>query len=217
MKELRIMLVDDHALFRKALRDVIAMEDDMSVVAEATDGRQAIEIAARIKPDLILMDVNLPVCDGIEATRVISGQLDSVSIVMLTVSSLDEHLFEAVKAGAIGYLTKNVSPEALIRDIRGVRDGEAPLSRVMTAKILHSFHEGSKTQTVSRESNITRREDEILQLLAEGARDREIAEKLGIAENTVKKHVQNILRKLHVNNRTAAAAAAASMDRKQRG
>jgi two-component system NarL family response regulator len=216
MSELKIMLVDDHALFRKALRDVISMEEDMSVVAEATDGMQAIEMAAKIQPDLILMDVNLPVLDGIEATRAISKQSDSISIVMLTVSSLDEHLFEAIKAGAIGYLTKNVSPEALIRNVRGVRDGEAPLSRGMTAKILNSFREDSKARDTNRENNITRREGEILELLAEGARDKDIAEQLGIAENTVKKHVQNILRKLHVNNRTAAAAAAASMNRKQR-
>lgn len=214
---MKIMLVDDHALFRKALRDVITMEEDMSVVAEATNGVQAIEMAAKIKPDLILMDVNLPVLDGIEATRTISKQFDSISIVMLTVSSLDEHLFEAIKAGAIGYLTKNVSPEALIRNVRGVRDGETPLSRGMTAKILNSFREDSKAKATNRDNNITRRESEILELLAEGARDREIAQRLGIAENTVKKHVQNILRKLHVKNRTAAAAAAAAnMNRKPR-
>src|SRR5659263_208212 len=136
MNKLNIMLVDDHALFRKGLRDIIVLQEDMRVVAEAVDGRQAIEMAVRVQPDLILMDVNLPVCDGIEATRAISERLESVKIVMLTVSSLDEHLFEAVKAGAIGYVTKNVSPEALMRNIRGVREGEAPLSRAMTAKIL---------------------------------------------------------------------------------
>jgi DNA-binding NarL/FixJ family response regulator len=215
MNKLNIMLVDDHALFRKGLRDVIALQEDMRVVAEAVDGRQAIEMAVRAQPDLILMDVNLPGCDGIEATRAISERLESVKIVMLTVSSLDEHLFEAVKAGAIGYVTKNVSPEALIRNIRGVREGEAPLSRAMTAKILESFRAEKKVKAANRENSITKREAEILELLAQGARDREIAEQLGIAENTVKKHVQNILRKLHVNNRTAAAAAAASLAREK--
>lgn len=215
MNKLNIMLVDDHALFRKGLRDIIVLQEDMRVVAEAVDGRQAIEMAVRVQPDLILMDVNLPVCDGIEATRAISERLESVKIVMLTVSSLDEHLFEAVKAGAIGYVTKNVSPEALMRNIRGVREGEAPLSRAMTAKILESFRAEKKVKVVNRENSITRREAEILELLAQGARDREIAEQLGIAENTVKKHVHNILRKLHVNNRTAAAAAAASLVREK--
>lgn len=215
MNKLNIMLVDDHALFRKGLRDLIALQEDMRVVAEAVDGRQAIEMAVRVQPDLILMDVNLPVCDGIEATRAISERLESVKIVMLTVSSLDEDLFEAVKAGAIGYVTKNVSPEALMRNIRGVREGEAPLSRAMTAKILESFRAEKKVKVVNRENSITRREAEILELLAQGARDREIAEQLGIAENTVKKHVHNILRKLHVNNRTAAAAAAASLVREK--
>lgn len=215
MNKLNIMLVDDHALFRKGLRDIIVLQEDMRVVAEAVDGRQAIEMAVRVQPDLILMDVNLPVCDGIEATRAISERLESVKIVMLTVSSLDEHLFEAVKAGAIGYVTKNVSPEALMRNIRSVREGEAPLSRAMTAKILESFRAEKKVKVVNRENSITRREAEILELLAQGARDREIAEQLGIAENTVKKHVHNILRKLHVNNRTAAAAAAASLVREK--
>lgn len=215
MNKLNIMLVDDHALFLKGLRDIIALQEDMRVVAEAVDGRQAIEMAVRVQPDLILMDVNLPVCDGIEATRAISERLESVKIVMLTVSSLDEHLFEAVKAGAIGYVTKNVSPEALMRNIRGVREGEAPLSRAMTAKILESFRAEKKVKAVNRENFITKREAEILELLAQGARDREIAEQLGIAENTVKKHVHNILRKLHVNNRTAAAAAAASLVREK--
>ena len=215
MNKLNIMLVDDHALFRKGLRDIIVLQEDMRVVAEAVDGRQAIEMAVRVQPDLILMDVNLPVCDGIEATRAISERLESVKIVMLTVSSLDEHLFEAVKAGAIGYVTKNVSPEALMRNIRGVREGEAPLSRAMTAKILESLRAEKKVKVVNRENSITRREAEILELLAQGARDREIAEQLGIAQNTVKKHVHNILRKLHVNNRTAAAAAAASLVREK--
>lgn len=201
---MKIMLVDDDPLFRDGLRDIIAMEDDMMVVAEATDGRQAIEMAVSVRPDIILMDVSLPRIDGIEAARVISGRLASVNIIMLTVSNLDKHLFGAVKAGAVGYVTKNVSSEALIRNIRGVREGEAPLSRVMTAKILNSFREDARKKTVKRKNNITSREAEILELLAEGARDRDIAEKLGIAENTAKKHMQNILRKLHVNNRSAA-------------
>ncbi|MFA5802284.1 MAG: response regulator transcription factor [Thermoleophilia bacterium] len=205
MSNMNIMLVDDHALFRKGLRDLISLEDDMRVVAEAVNGSEAIKKAMMIKPDLILMDVNLPGVDGIEATRAISERLESVKIVMLTVSSLDEHLFEAIKAGAIGYLTKNVSPEGLIRNLRGIKDGEAPLSRSMTTKILDSFRDDGARKSIRPDSSITRREAEILELLAEGARDKEIAEKLDIAENTVKKHVQNILRKLHVNNRTAAA------------
>lgn len=205
MSNMNIMLVDDHALFRKGLRDLISLEDDMRVVAEAVNGSEAIKKAMMIKPDLILMDVNLPGIDGIEATRAISERLESVKIVMLTVSSLDEHLFEAIKAGAMGYLTKNVSPEGLIRNLRGIKDGEAPLSRSMTTKILDSFRDDGARKSIRPDSSITRREAEILELLAEGARDKEIAEKLDIAENTVKKHVQNILRKLHVNNRTAAA------------
>ena len=155
MDKLKIMLVDEHALFRKGLRDVIDLEDDMMVVAEAADGRQAIEMAIRVKPDIILMDVNLPGYDGIEVTRTISGRLSSVSIIMLTVSRLDRHLFDAIRAGAIGYVTKDVSPEALIRNIRGVRGGEAPISRIMTTRILNSFREDTKEKIVKRENKIT--------------------------------------------------------------
>ena len=175
----KIMLVDDHALFRKGLRDVIALQEDMRVVAEAVDGRQAIEMAVRAQPDLILMDVNLPGCDGIEATRAISGRLESVKIVMLTVSSLDEHLFEAVKAGAIGYVTKNVSPRRVHATSAGSgKRGAAP--RAMTAKIWKASAP-KKVKAADRENSITKREAEILELLAQGARDREIAEQLGIA------------------------------------
>lgn len=212
MSRLGIMIVDDHALFRKGLRDVIEEEDDMEVVAEAADGKQAVELALKVKPGIILMDVNLPGSDGIEATRTIAAQLDSTRIVMLTVSSLDEHLFEAIKAGAIGYLTKNVSPEGLVRTIRGVREGEAPLSHAMTAKILEHFRSSEpQVKAPEPESSLTDREAEILELLVEGARDKEIAECLCISLHTVKKHVQNILRKLHVKNRAAAAAAASIM------
>lgn len=209
---LGIMIVDDHALFRKGLKDVIVEEEDMELLAEAIDGKQAVELALKVRPDIILMDVNLPGSDGIEATRAITGRLEATKVVMLTVSSLDEHLFEAIKAGAIGYLTKNVSPEGLIRTIRGVRDGEAPLSRSMTAKILEHFQSGEPQVKIPEpENSLTDREAEILELLVEGAKDKEIAECLCISLHTVKKHVQNILRKLHVKNRAAAAAAAAIM------
>lgn len=209
---LGIMIVDDHALFRKGLKDVIVEDEDMELLAEAADSRQAVELALKVRPDIILMDVNLPGGDGIEATRAITGQLEMTKVVMLTVSSLDEHLFEAIKAGAIGYLTKNVSPEGLMRTIRGVRDGEAPLSRSMTAKILDHFRSGEQQVKIKEpESSLTDREAEILELLVEGAKDKEIAECLCISLHTVKKHVQNILRKLHVKNRAAAAAAASIM------
>lgn len=210
MTPVRVMIVDDHALFRKGLRDILAEEHDMTVVGEAADGNQAIELAPKVRPDVILMDVNLPEVDGIEATRVISAELDAAKIVMLTVSSLDEHLFEAIKAGAFGYLTKNVTPEEIISTIRAVMEGEAPLSPGMTAKILEHFRLSEKAR-VQPSSNLTGRESEILRLLAQGARDKEIADQLGISVHTVKKHVQNILRKLHVKNRTEAAAAASAI------
>jgi DNA-binding NarL/FixJ family response regulator len=201
------MIVDDHALFRKGIREVIAAQEDMEVIAEAVDGQQAVDLALRIMPDIILMDLNLlPGFDGIEATRAISSRLDSCKIIMLTVSSREDHIFEAIKAGAIGYLIKDVSTNGLLQTLRGVREGEAPLSRVMTAKILESFRTSPWKHEIKPGDNITRRETEILGLLAEGAKDREIAERLDISEHTVKKHVQNILRKLHVKNRTAAAA-----------
>lgn len=203
---IRVMLVDDHVFWRHGLRQIIDAEPDMKVVAEASDGMEAQSKALFHHPDVILMDIQMPKVNGVEATRTVSAQLPDVRIVMLTVSDTDENLFESIKAGAVGFLTKDVSPEALTIAIRETAGGESTLSPFIAARMVKYIQRGGPEQTRKPPANLTEREDEILRLIARGARDREIAEQLFISESTVKKHVQNVLRKLHARNRVEAVS-----------
>jgi DNA-binding NarL/FixJ family response regulator len=217
----RILIVDDHTFFRRGLRDVLNEEQEMEVVAEAGDGHQAEQLVRRLLPhglDLVLMDIEMPGMDGIEATRAILASDASLPVIMLTISSTDHDLFEAMLAGAAGFLSKSLSPAALVRTLRDFRDfGALPMSRSMAARVLAFFqhygadapvtettHQG--TATGGDTPQLTPREREVLELIASGYRDREIAGRLIVAETTVKKHVQSILRKLAAQNRTHAAA-----------
>ena len=212
---LQVLLVDDHDAYRHAIAEAINAEDDMCVVAEAADGEQAVWLAQYLWPsrlDLVLMDIEMPRLDGIAATARIVASHPELPIIMLTVSDLDEHLFNAIRFGAVGYLRKTVSPEALVRCLRDFhRDNALPMSRVMARKVLAYFQE--RRAHVPHEpaldvslTPLSPREHEVLELVARGARDRDIAEQLIIAERTVKKHVESILRKLHARNRAEAAA-----------
>ena len=208
MEPIRVLLVDDHALFRKGLASLIEPLEDMEVVGEAGDGREALERARELMPDLILMDIQMPGWDGLKATQLIKEEMPYVKIVMLTVSDDDKDLFEAIKQGAQGYLLKNLSPEELFELLRGVYRGEAPISHLTAARILDEFARLAQKETwvPIAGNNITPREKEVLQLVAQGATNKEIASQLFIAENTVKNHLRNILAKLHVQNRVQAAA-----------
>ena len=203
---IRVMLVDDHVFWRHGLRQIIDAEDDMKVVAEASEGQEAIRKLANATPDVILMDINMPRMSGVEATRTIAQQNSDVRIVMLTVTDTDENLFESIKAGALGFLTKDISPEGLTKAIRETMEGEATLSPFIAARMVRYIQQGGLPQEAKTTANLTEREDEILRLIARGARDREIAEQLFISESTVKKHVQNVLRKLHARNRVEAVS-----------
>lgn len=200
----RVMLVDDHVFWRRGVRQIIDAEDDMTVVGEASDGEEGLRVANSSRPDVILMDVNMPRMNGVEATRAIAADQPDARIVMLTVSDTDENLFESIKAGAIGFLTKDVSPELLTKAIRDTMQGEASLSPFIAGRVVKYIQRGGPDQQPQAPTNLTEREDEILRLIAQGARDREIAEQLFISESTVKKHVQNVLRKLHARNRVEA-------------
>jgi two-component system, NarL family, nitrate/nitrite response regulator NarL len=206
-KPTRLLLVDDHVLFRKGMASLFADNPEIEVVGEAGDGREAIEKCLELKPDLILMDVHMPGCDGLEATKVIKQERPSTRVVMLTVSDDDEYLFEAIKAGAQGYLLKNMAPEELFDLLRGVIQGEAAITRSMAWKVLEEYaHQGKKlAEPVAPKSNLTAREREVLELVIDGASNREIAAKLVISESTVKNHLHNILEKLHLQNRVQAA------------
>ncbi|MBI4318904.1 MAG: response regulator transcription factor [Chloroflexi bacterium] len=207
MNPIRVLLADDHVLFRKGVLSMMASQSDLLVVGEANDGAEALDKARELMPDVILMDIHMPGHDGLEATRLIKEELPYVRIVMLTVSDDEQDLFEAIKAGASGYLLKNLEPEELFEQIRGAARGEAAISRMTAAKILSEF--GRQTARTSESSTrkdiLTDREKEVLQLVITGATNKEIGNALFISENTVKNHLCNILGKLHLENRIQAA------------
>ena len=208
VEPMRVLLVDDHALFRKGLASLIDTLEDMEVVGEAGGGREALERARELMPDLILMDIQMPGWNGLKAARLIKEEMPYVKIVMLTISDKEEDLFEAIKNGAEGYLLKDIEPEELIGLLRGVYRGEAPISRQTAAAILGEFARLAQKETwvPIAGDGITPREREVLQLVAQGATNKKIASQLFIAENTVKNHLRNILAKLHLENRVQAAA-----------
>jgi DNA-binding NarL/FixJ family response regulator len=205
---MRILLVDDHALFRSGVAGLLRQQAGFQVVGEAEDGAEALEKARELMPDVILMDVYMPGMGGLEATRRIKEVLPYVKIVMLTVSEEDKDVFDAVKAGAHGYLVKKIEPEAFFRTLRGVFRGQAPISRTTAAKILAEFARQARRGPgdASPEGRLSPREQEVLELLTKGATNKEIAASLGISNNTVKNHLKNILEKLHLQNRVQAAA-----------
>ena len=210
MTRYRLLLVDDHALFREGLAGIIGAQPYMEVVGEADDGLEAFVKAEELKPDLILMDVQMPGMDGLEATRQIKQILPKTIIVMLTVRDDDEKLFEAIKNGAQGYLLKDIRSQNLLEMLRGALRGEAALSSSLAGRMLSEFRRLSKGGIPEKEddSGLTEREQQVLLHAAQGATDKEIAVALTISLNTVKTHIRNILAKLHVRTRREAARVA---------
>jgi DNA-binding NarL/FixJ family response regulator len=207
MEPLRILLVDDHVLFRKGIASLLAVRQDITIVGEASDGDEAVILAEQTMPDVILMDVNMPRQNGIETVKIIKREMPHIQIVMLTVSDDDNDLFEAIKSGAKGYLLKNLEPLELYGMLDRLRQGEAPISGAMAAKILREFRQPEYTQGKENQpvDELTTREIEVLEQVVTGASNKEIADTLHITENTVKIHLRNILEKLHVQNRIQAA------------
>ena len=204
-----LLLVDDHLLFREGLQNIVARWDDAQVIGEASNGMEALRLARELLPDIVLMDISMPVLDGVEATRRITRELPSVNVVILTSSEEEKDLFEAVKGGACGYVLKNTPSRKLHDLLRGVMRGESPIAGVMATKILNEFNRPWETQTQGAfEANIeplTEREREVLVLLAQGLSNKLIGVELHLSENTVKKYLHNIMEKLHLNNRVEAA------------
>ena len=218
MTRYRVLLADDHALFREGLAGIIASQPDMEVVGEANDGLEAVVKAEALRPDLVLMDVQMPALDGIGAARQVREKLPDAIIVMLTVRDDDEKLFEALKSGAQGYLLKDIQSKEMLAMLRGALKGEAALSPHMAGRVLKEFRRiGTRLSAHSWEEEndeelveLTKRELEALTIAARGASDKEIAEELVISIHTVKSHMRNILSKLHVNTRREAAKVAKS-------
>jgi DNA-binding NarL/FixJ family response regulator len=209
VRPIRVLLVDDHPLFRQGLAHLLERKGGFAIVGEANDGADAVQCATKLRPDVVLMDVHMPRMNGIEAARAIAAKLPETRIVMLTVSDEDRNLFEAIKAGAHGYVLKTSEPDALVALLRGVVRGEAGVSRVTAARILKAFaNHGSHPRDAARGEDLTPREREVLQLLVSGRTNKEIGGALDIAENTVKNHLKNVLAKLHTDNRVQAVAVA---------
>jgi DNA-binding NarL/FixJ family response regulator len=203
--KIRVLVADDHALFRRALAAVFADEADVELVGEASDGEEAIRKASELAPDVILMDVRMPKVLGIDAARQIKADQPATKIVMLTVSDDEEDLFEAIKAGASGYLLKEVDPAEIAAALRQINEGHSLLSPAVASKLVSEFAAISKRadERASRPT-LTDRELEVLRLAADGLTNRQIGRRLQISENTVKNHIRNILEKLHLHSRMEA-------------
>lgn len=209
MKKIRILLADDHQLFREGLATILNAQPDFEVIGEASDGLEVLIKARELNPELILMDIGMPVCDGLEATQKIKAELPDITIVMLTVRDEDEKLFTAIKSGAQGYLLKSIRSRELLAMLRGAVRGEAAITPALGGRMLEEFRNLSKqTQNnIPPEETValTQREQEVLGLVAEGATDKEIADKLMLSIHTVKSHMRNVLAKLHLSHRHEAA------------
>ncbi len=205
---IRIFLCDDHKLFRQGVRKLLELEKDIKIVGEANNGVEMLEMLKKTKPDVILMDIGMPDMDGVSATYKVKKMLPRVDVIILTVYQDEPHIFQAIKAGAKGYLLKDVSIDEVLEAIRRVCKGEALIQPVIATKVLKEFVmlDKRKIRGGNRFSyGLTEREKDVLRLIALGGTNKEIASKLGIREKTVKNHIANIFQTLHVNNRTQAA------------
>jgi DNA-binding NarL/FixJ family response regulator len=218
----RLIIADDEALIREGIQAMLESEPDLEVVGEATNGQEALELCRKLCPDLVLMDVRMPVMDGLEATRKIKRECPGTSVLMVTTHESSDYLFEAIKAGAAGYILKNVTKPQLSDDIRRTLGGESPLNQELAIEMLQRFavEEESHTERLSKpeepsgqllDESLTDRELEVLPLLASGLTNREIARRLVISPGTVKHHVRHIASKLGVSDRTQAAVRAVEL------
>jgi len=201
---IRVGLVDDDALIREGLRMILDQADGIDVVASGCDGLQAVRLAREQALDLMLVDIRMPNLDGIEATRQITAQPNAPRIVILTTFELDEYVFQALRAGASGFLLKRTEPEKLVEAIRVVAAGEALLSPSVTRRLIDEFSKRPASVSPQRLSELTEREREVLVCIAKGLSNQELAEQLFIADNTVKTHVKRILTKLGARDRAQA-------------
>jgi len=206
---MRVLIVDDHALVRSGIASLL-MANDIEVVGEASGGLESVEKTVRLRPDIVLMDIKMPGCNGLQATKLIKAQMPQAKIVMLTAFDDDEDLFEAMKNGAAGYILKNVKAEEFIGLLSSVMRGEVAVSPWIASKIIKDLFQDPKRLTAkSTDSDLTAREEEVLRLVAGGSANKEIAFSLSISENTVKYHLRNIMEKLNFKNRAQMAAYAA--------
>src|SRR5512133_560576 len=209
MNRIRLVVVDDHALFRKGLVSLLEEMPDFLVVGEAANGQEALPVIERVQPDIVLLDINMPVLDGIQTLGAIRKSYPGQKVLMLTISQNDEDLINAIVSGANGYVLKNTEPDILHNIILQVATGNSVLSPEITAKVLQAVR---RSQTDRSRGLLSDREVEVLKCLARGQTTAQIANVLFISENTVKTHIRHILEKMEVNNRAEAVARAAQLD-----
>ncbi len=204
---IRLLLCDDHAMFRQGLRSILETEDDFRIIGEASTGREAVRYALETRPDVVLMDIQMPELDGVAATKAVLAEQPDAKVIILTMYRQDKYVFEAIKVGARGYLLKDADANDLIDAIRRVAAGETLLNAEMAASILDEFRKvGELPEHPDHKiSELTEREEDILRLLAQGASNQEIAQSLGVSEKTVRNRLSEIFSKLRLNNRTQAA------------
>jgi DNA-binding NarL/FixJ family response regulator len=211
MSALRLVIAEDETVVRSMLARLLEMEDDIEVVGAAPDGETALSVVRHQKPDALLTDIQMPNRDGISLTQEVKREMPGVAVVILTVFRDDARIFDAIKAGALGYVLKDSPPEEIVAALRAARRGEALLSPPVAVRVMQEFSRLSvqRAEDMKVFSELTEREREVLKLVAEGKRNREIGYELFITEKTVKNHISSILAKLHANDRTEAAMFAA--------
>ncbi len=219
LSSIRVLIADDHRLFRQGLRQICETVGHLEVVGEAENGREAVELARQLQPDVILMDIQMPVVDGVEATRLITAEIPAVRVIILTMYKQDRYVFEAIKAGARGYLLKDVDEQELVDAVRAVHRGEALIDPGLATRLLEEFRRLSRGEG-PREEELTDGEMQVLRLVAQGLDNKAIARRLNLAERTVINRLSEIYQKLHVASRTQAALEAlrrgwATLDREE--
>lgn len=203
MDKITILISDDHTLFRRGIRKLLEDEADMLVVGEAAGGQEALRLARELVPDVVLMDIQMPEMDGIEVTRILHREMPHLGIVFVTMYEDDEFVFRGLQAGGRGYILKDADPDTMLRAIRAVANGESLLGSTIALKVMRQFAAMEKMHA-SVGDGLTPREVEVLKLIAEGLANKEIAQRLSISPKTVKNHINNILSKLHLYDRTQA-------------
>ncbi len=206
MNKIRVMIADDHAMVRQGLKTILELEEDICVVSQASNGEEAVAMAKKVGPDIILMDINMPVLNGLQAIKMLKQETENYKIIVLTLHQDREYLFKTLQLGCEGYVLKDAESSVLIEAIRNVYRDQTYIQPNMTGELVKEFNRVTLyEQDKSIVNNLTNREVEVLKLIAEGMINKEIAKNLYISEKTVKNHISNIFKKLDVNDRTQAA------------